>query len=220
MTPCILDLTNSNIAVTGGLLPIRPVQLLCPPSPRSGACSRIVRLSPARAKKSARLAVTAFAVLLSTTGPLARAQAPSVGHLTREADSVSSNNDRAEILDVLNAYQTALNTSNVDLAVGQFRANGALLSPNAPTAVGANAIRQSYQTTFQAISLNIVFDVAELVFVAPNWALLRSTSNGTIRINATGTVIPEANQELFLLKKSLRGEWKIARYSFSTTLGQ
>jgi hypothetical protein len=34
--------------------------------------------------------------------------------------------------------------------------------------------------------------------------------------HATGAVSAEANQELFIFKKSADGAWKIARYSFSS----
>jgi ketosteroid isomerase-like protein len=36
-------------------------------------------------------------------------------------------------------------------------------------------------------------------------------------MNATGATSHEANQELFIFKKDDDGQWRIARYSFSTT---
>lgn len=36
-------------------------------------------------------------------------------------------------------------------------------------------------------------------------------------INATGDKGPEVNQELFVFQKQDGGDWKIARYNFSTT---
>jgi hypothetical protein len=53
--------------------------------------------------------------------------------------------------------------------------------------------------------------------VAPNWAFLRSTSNGVVTNLANGAQIPSSNHELFVLHKS-QGRWKIARYSFSSVL--
>lgn len=123
----------------------------------------------------------------------------------------------AEIEKVLKRYERALNTASVEGAVELYTNDGVLLAPNAPSAVGIDAIRQSYADTFRAINLNISFDVAELKMLAPDWALLRTNSTGVINILANGAQIPEGNQELFLLHK-VRGEWKIARYSFSTFL--
>ena len=53
--------------------------------------------------------------------------------------------------------------------------------------------------------------------MAPEWAFARTSSAGTTKIHATGGGGPEANQELFVLKK-VDGVWKIARYCFATTL--
>jgi hypothetical protein len=56
-----------------------------------------------------------------------------------------------------------------------------------------------------------------VVELTSEWAFARTTSTGTIRINAIGGTIPEANQELFLFRKVSDGTWKIARYCFCTT---
>jgi ketosteroid isomerase-like protein len=62
----------------------------------------------------------------------------------------------------------------------------------------------------------VEFKVAEVVQVAPDWAFARTNSAGTVKVHATGTCSPEANQELFVFQK-IGGGWKIARYCFSTT---
>lgn len=59
-------------------------------------------------------------------------------------------------------------------------------------------------------------DTHEIRQLAPDWAFLRSTSAGTIKLLASGQTVPEANQELFIFQK-LGGEWKIARYAYSVT---
>jgi hypothetical protein len=53
--------------------------------------------------------------------------------------------------------------------------------------------------------------------MSPEWAFVRTNSAGTNKINATGAVGAEGNQELFIFKKETDGKWRIARYSFSTT---
>ena len=53
--------------------------------------------------------------------------------------------------------------------------------------------------------------------MSEDWAFLRTSSTGQITILANGAVIPEGNQELFLLRK-VHGQWKLARYSFSSFL--
>jgi hypothetical protein len=46
---------------------------------------------------------------------------------------------------------------------------------------------------------------------------VRTNSAGTNKINASRAVGAEGNQELFIFKKGTDGQWRIARYSFSTT---
>jgi ketosteroid isomerase-like protein len=83
--------------------------------------------------------------------------------------------------------------------------------------VGIDAVRATYAGIFQAIDIDLTFRVAEVKVVSPNWAFLRSTSNGTIIDLAHGAHVPSSNQELFVLHK-VRGSWKLARYSFSSVL--
>lgn len=122
-----------------------------------------------------------------------------------------------EIEKVLKQYEHSLNAGDVDGVVDLYTSDAVLLAPEAPSAVGIDAVRQSYVETFQAIGLNISFEIAEVKLLSPDWAYLRTNSTGVININANGAQIPEGNQELFLLHKT-RGAWKIARYSFSTFL--
>jgi hypothetical protein len=69
----------------------------------------------------------------------------------------------------------------------------------------------------QAIDNDLTFEIAEVKVVSPNWAFLRSTSDGVVTVLANGGQIPSSNQELFVLHKS-QGDWKLARYSFSSVL--
>lgn len=68
----------------------------------------------------------------------------------------------------------------------------------------------------EAITISVEFKVAEVVQVAPDWAFARTNSAGTVKVHATGASSSEANQELFVFQK-IGGDWKIARYCFSTT---
>jgi uncharacterized protein (TIGR02246 family) len=124
---------------------------------------------------------------------------------------------RAAITDVLNRYEQALNASDVEGVVRLFTNDAVVLAPNAPSAVGIDAVRATYTGLFQAIDLDLTFEVAEVNLVSPTWAFLRSTSKGVVTILADGTQIPSGNQELFVLHKTY-GRWKLARYSFSSVL--
>jgi len=124
---------------------------------------------------------------------------------------------RAEIEQLLNKYERALNTGDVQGAVQLYTADGVLMAPENPPAVGAKVLQQAYAGIFEAIALKLKFQIAETELLSPEWALLRTTSTGVVKILANGAEVPGSNQELFLLRKT-DGQWKIARYSFSSTV--
>ena len=90
------------------------------------------------------------------------------------------------------------------------------MQPYGPSFIGTEAIRQAYDADFRAFRLDVAFDIAELVIMAPTWAFVRTNSAGTNTLAATQAQSAEGNQELFILHKS-DASWRIARYSFSTT---
>jgi uncharacterized protein (TIGR02246 family) len=126
------------------------------------------------------------------------------------------NADEEAIAAVLAMYQDALNQSSSDAVMKLYAQDGVFMPQNSPSSVGAQAIRKAYDAVFDVIKLNVKFDIAEIRQLAPDWAFARTNSAGRVRLNATGESSAEGNQELFVFQK-IRGDWKIARYCFSTT---
>jgi uncharacterized protein (TIGR02246 family) len=124
---------------------------------------------------------------------------------------------RAEIVGVLKSYERALNASDVAGVVRLYADDAVLLPPGAPTAVGIDAVRATYIGIFQALRLDLTFEVAEVNVVSSEWAFLRSASAGVVTTLADGAQIPSSNHELFVLHRS-HGCWKLARYGFSSVL--
>lgn len=130
--------------------------------------------------------------------------------------NAAAGTEQKSIHALLTMYEQVLNASDVDGVLSLYSDDGVFMAQHKPSAVGASAIRSAYKAVFKAIDLDITFDIIEIAVVADDWAFARTNSNGITTINATGDKIAEGNQELFVLNK--RGnEWKIARYSFSTT---
>jgi uncharacterized protein (TIGR02246 family) len=123
----------------------------------------------------------------------------------------------AEIVEVLKSYEQSLNASDVAGVVQLYTDDAVLLPPGAPTAVGIDAVRATYAGLFQALRLNLTFEIAEVNVVSPDWAFLRSSSTGVATVLANGTQAPSSNHELFVLHKN-HGRWRLARYSFSSVL--
>lgn len=123
----------------------------------------------------------------------------------------------AEIADVLKNYERSLNAGDVAGVVRLYTDDAVFLPPQAPTAVGIDAVRATYTGLFQTLRLDLAFEIAEVNVVAPDWAFLRSSSTGTATVLANGTQVPSSNHELFVLQRT-HGRWKLARYSFSSVL--
>jgi uncharacterized protein (TIGR02246 family) len=126
------------------------------------------------------------------------------------------NADEKAIAAILASYQDALNQSSTDAVMKLYAPEGVFMPQNSPSSVGAQAVRKAYDAVFDAIKLNVKFDIAEIRQLAPDWAFARTNSAGRVKVNATGETSAEGNQELFVFQK-IEGDWKIARYCFSTT---
>ena len=129
----------------------------------------------------------------------------------------ASDSDQENIRAVLKAYEQVLNASDVAGVLKLYTQDGVFMAQHNPSAVGIKAIEAAYEGAFKAIDLDVTFDIVEIEVIADDWAFARTNSAGTTTINATGDKIAEGNQELFVLQKTINGEWKIARYGFSTT---
>ena len=125
--------------------------------------------------------------------------------------------DRAGIEAVLNAYQAALNAADTSAVLLLYEPDGVFMQPYARSAIGKDAIRRTYDADFASFRLQVNFQLAELQFMSPDWAFVRTNSAGTNTVSASGKQSAEANQELFIFHKSPDATWRIARYSFSTT---
>jgi len=125
--------------------------------------------------------------------------------------------DVSQVKKLLRSYERVLNASDVSGVLELYDKDGVFMPQHSPSQVGTDAIRAAYEHVFEAIDLDVTFDIIEVKLLSDQWAFARTTSSGTTTINATGAKVSEGNQELFLLGKQPSGEWKIARYIFSTT---
>lgn len=123
--------------------------------------------------------------------------------------------DKEAIEALLMTYKKSLNTSDAKLSASLYTKDGIFMPTEAPSAIGRDNIRASYEFIFSQIQLAIEFYIEE-IFIENNLAYAVTSSKGTTLIHATGTTVPEANRELFVFEK-VDGQWKIARYMFNKT---
>ena len=137
--------------------------------------------------------------------------------LTVPSSATGEPNDESGIRSTLDAYNAALNGGKTSAIVPLYTEDGVFMPPYSQSAVGKEAVEVAYDKVFEELQFNVKFHIAELVQMAPTWAYVRTNSAGTTDHRSTGKTTAEANQELFIFKKSDDGEWRIARYSFSPT---
>lgn len=125
--------------------------------------------------------------------------------------------DTAPIRSTLLRYETALNAGDLEGVMALYADDAVFMAQHSPSSVGTVAVRHAYEAVFKTIDLDIKFDIIEIKQLSPTWAFARTHSAGTVKRLATGGGGPEANQELFVLKRSEAGQWRIARYAFSST---
>lgn len=128
-------------------------------------------------------------------------------------NTMEQSTEKSAIEKLLFSYRDALNTSDVNKVLPLYLSNGVFMPSNAPSAVGQEQIKASYEFVFKTIQLNIEFFIDEIE-VNGNFAFARTTSKGTTLIHASGQTVPEENRELFVLQK-VEGQWKISRYMFN-----
>src|SRR5258708_11026618 len=111
------------------------------------------------------------------------------------------NADEQAVAAVLAKYQDALNQSDTDAVMKLYASDGVFMPQHFPSSVGAVAVRKAYDAVFNAITLTVKFNVAEIHQIAPEWAIARTNSAGTVKVKTTGGGGPEAHQQLFLVHK-------------------
>ncbi len=127
--------------------------------------------------------------------------------------TMNNQTEKSAIEKLLFSYRDALNTSDVNKVLPLYTNDGVFMPSNAPSAIGQEQVKASYEFVFKSIQLNIEFFIDEIE-ISGDFAFARTTSKGTTLIHANGQTVPEENRELFVLQK-LNGQWKIARYMFN-----
>jgi uncharacterized protein (TIGR02246 family) len=134
------------------------------------------------------------------------------------SESQPGDRDRMAITHQLGRYEQALNRADIDTIMALYAKDAVFMPQHGQPAVGRDAVLAAYRHVFEAIRLDIAFSIDEIVVLSPDWAYARTRSNGTVKVLAAGQPpAPEANQELFLLHREKDGQWRFARYIFSTT---
>ena len=125
--------------------------------------------------------------------------------------------DRQAVEKVLRAYEAGINSGDTGLIIQQFTDDAVWKPANVPALVGRPAIQHRYEVELGRISLAKTYRVHDLE-IACDWAFIRTTSEGTVALKATGAKAPESHEDVFILKRQPDGSWKITRYIYNNNL--
>lgn len=130
----------------------------------------------------------------------------------QETSVINKSEDEKEIRQLLKSYRNALAESDPEKVVENYTADGVVMGPGSPTAIG-DELSDTYSGIFSNVGLDLDFTVANMI-IGKKYAVVQSTSDGTAIVVATGEQEPEQNRELFIMEKE-NGSWKIARYMYN-----
>jgi len=120
-----------------------------------------------------------------------------------------------EITNLLKAYENALNSHDPKAVMALYGSDPIFIPQNAEAFIGHEAVQARYQHGSQAIKVNVVFTIHEIVEMG-DLAYGRTTSVGQQEVLATHKISREANNELFIFRRE-QGQWKIHRYMFAAS---
>ena len=114
---------------------------------------------------------------------------------------------------VMDRYAAALATNNVEALVVLYTDNGVFMRPQMPAAVGREALRQAYKDVFATLKVNLTFTVHEVEALG-DMAWLRGTSNGRVKVLASGAESADSYHQLVVFRREA-GAWKIRSYLYA-----
>ena len=82
------------------------------------------------------------------------------------------------------------------------------MPPNEPPVIGKEAIRASFQATFDQFTGKITLSLKEVEF-AGDWAFVRGASSVTLTPKAGGEPLQDEGKYLSIRKRQPDGSWKI-----------
>ena len=150
--------------------------------------------------------VTAFVLSLGLVGP-ACAPAPEP---PPAAEAPTHAADLAALEANAEAYEAAYAAGDADALAALHADDAVRMPPNAPPVVGKEAIKASFQATFEQFDGKIALSLEE-VEVTGDWAFVRGASPVTLTPKAGGDPLQSEGKYMSIRKRQPDGSWKIFR---------
>ena len=150
---------------------------------------------------------SAFLLSLGLVGP---ACAPAPEQLAPAAEAPTHTADLAALEAIAEEYEAAYSAGDADALVALHTDDAVRMPPNAPPVIGKDAIRASFQATFEQFDGKIALSLEE-VEVAGDWAFVRGASPVTLTPKAGGEPLQSEGKYISIRKRQPDGSWKIFR---------
>ena len=92
------------------------------------------------------------------------------------------NKNEEAVAAVLLKYQDALNQADAEAVMKLYAPDGVFMPQNFPSSAGTDVVRKAYDAVFRAITLKVIFDVAEVHQVASDCSADVATARKAQRI--------------------------------------
>lgn len=134
--------------------------------------------------------------------------------IAENSNSGSTAEDEQAVRELIaSTYRDALAVSDADGITAAFAEDGVVMPPDGATYRGAEAVKGNYEGIFSAVSLDLQFDIDEVILDG-DYGFVCSTSDGTATVLADNSAASEVNRELWIVHK-VDGQWKIAFYMYN-----
>ena len=141
----------------------------------------------------------------------------SAGIIDRLNERSTFTEENNKIDSIVNLYGQELNNNNVESLSQLFTEDAILVLQGAPPTIGIEELVKFYTTLFKALDFELTFKIDEVVQMSPEWAFVRTSTSGKVKILSNNSSSPSSGHEIFILKKETDGNWKIARYAGSSS---
>ena len=98
----------------------------------------------------------------------------------------------------------------MDALLSLYADKPVLMAQGQPSIVGKAAIRPLYEAVFKEVTITSKSKLMEIE-VSGDWGYFWSTYSITARPKAGGAPVKSEGKSLFIVRRSSRGKWKIAR---------
>jgi uncharacterized protein (TIGR02246 family) len=127
----------------------------------------------------------------------------------------TANDDTAALAAIVQRYAQALRANDAATLVSLYTADGVFMREYFPPAVGRDALQAAYRAVFEALKLELEFQIQESQ-VTGDMAWLRLHSQGKQKTLATGVELQTAFNGLVVFRREA-GAWKIRCYIYTSS---